>query len=204
MAFSIHEFKAKGLVEGGARPSLFQVWITFPPVPATIGFPEGVNKASFMCTASQLPASIVEEVRVPYFGRVVKYKGDRQFMDWNITVLNDEDWAVRDIFESWQNNMNYLESNIMDEGFRFNQYKMDCEIHQFAKDGEPNIGGAGTPEGGTIIRSYLMVGAWPVQLSPINVSWGAQNEIETFDVTMAYDYWLPAGGQRNSTAMTSF
>ena len=188
MSFSIVDFKARGLTLGGARPSLFQVRVTFPKnvQGAGVKVREG---GRFLCTASQIPASIVQEVNVPYFGRMVKYKGDRQFQDWTVTVLNDEDFQIREAFEAWQNYMNYLESNIMDEDYIAQGYKQDCFVEQFAKDGEPQSGG----ESGHVVRAYNMIGAWPVQVSPINLSWGAQNEIETFDVTFAYDYWIPEG-----------
>jgi hypothetical protein len=184
MAFSIETFKAHGLMEGGARPSLFRVTVTFPQ---TVIAPSA--RQQLLINAAQLPASIVQEVTVPYFGRIVKYKGDRQFQDWSVTILNDEDFQLRDAFESWQNQMNYLESNIMSEPFVNQGYKQDCFVEQFAKDGVPGTAGGD----GKVIRAYDMIGAWPTTVSPINLSWGAQNEIETFEVTFAFDWWQPSG-----------
>ena len=184
MAFSIETFKADGLIQGGARPSLFRVIITFPP---TVAAP--VGRQSFLINATTLPASQVQEVNVPYFGRIVKYKGDRVFQDWTVTVLNDEDFMLRDAFESWQNQMNYLESNIMGEQFVDQGYKQDCFVQQFAKDGIPGIAGGD----GRVIREYQMTGAWPTSVGAINLSWDATNQIEQFDVTFAYDWWAPLG-----------
>lgn len=183
-AFSIEAFKGDGLIQGGARPSLFRVTITFPP---TVKAPN--SRQSLLINATELPVSIVQEVSVPYFGRMVKYKGDRIFQDWTVTVLNDEDFELRDAFESWHNQMNYLESNIMSVAFRENAYKMDCVVEQFAKHGVPGVAGGS----GVVLRAYQMVGAWPTQVSPITLSWGNQNEIETFQVTFAFDWWAPLG-----------
>lgn len=200
MAFNIVDFKARGLTLGGARPSLFQVHCTFPNISQRAGM-EARQGGRFLISATQLPASIVQEVSVPYFGRMVKYKGDRVFQDWTVTVLNDEDFQLRDAFESWTNTMNYLESNIMGEEFIAQGYKQDMFVEQFAKHGQPGGGGAGGVEEGEVIRAYRMVGAWPTTVAPINLSWGAQNEIETFEVTFAYDYWIPEGP---TTTMTEF
>ena len=188
MGFSIVDFKARGLPQGGARPSLFEVQCTFPQF-AGAAAGDLRQGGRFICNATQLPGWIVEPVRVPYFGRVVKFKGDRQFQDWNVTVLNDEDFGLRDAFESWSNQMNYMESNIMDPAFFGQGYKQDLFVTQFAKDGPPG-GGA---DSGRPLRGYQMIGAWPSQISPIQLSWGAQNEIETFDVTFSYDYFTVEG-----------
>lgn len=184
MAFSIEGFKGDGLMQGGARPSLFRVIVTFPQ---TVAAP--IVRHSLLVNAAQLPMSSVREVSIPYFGRIVKYKGDREFQDWTITVLNDEDFKMRDAFESWQNQMNYLESNIMAEQFVDQGYKQTCIVEQFAKDGVPGVAGGD----GRVIRAYEMIGAWPTAVNAINLSWGAQNEIETFDVTFAFDWWAPLG-----------
>jgi len=190
MAFSIEGFKARGLQLGGARPSLFQVRITFPQNLDQSGNMMAQQGGRFLITATQLPAWTIGEVKIPYFGREVKFKGDRTFQDWNVTVLCDEDFGLRDAFESWSNEMNYMESNIMDTDFVAQGYKVDCFIDQFAKDGEP---GQGT-ESGHIIRSYQMIGAWPTTISTINLSWGDMNAIESFDVTFAYDWFQPVYG----------
>ncbi len=182
MAFNIDTFRARGLVEGGARPCLFQVNVTFPTsTPGNVNTTGGM----FLASAAQLPASIIEEVRVPYFGRFIKLEGNRTFQDWTITVLNDEDFALRNAFEDWHNRMNYLVSNILDSQFANQGYKQDIHVAQYAKDGPDGESGQ--------IRNYRMVGAWPITLSPINLDWGDVNRVEQFEVTFAYDYWTPAG-----------
>ena len=192
MAFSINEFIGNGLIRGGARPNLYQVELFFPQiintaVNAGIGLPnqDAGRKAVFTCMAASLPGAIIDKVNVPYFGRIIKFKGDRQYRDWNITVFNDEDFKVRDAFEEWQNTMNYPEENVMDPAYSVGQlYKTRCQITQFAKDGIPS----GTGSAG--IKTYTMVGTWPVDVSDIQVSWGDRSSIETFNVTLSYDYWV--------------
>ena len=198
MTFSIESFKARGLAQGGARPSLFQVQLSFPQiVGGTLGAFQG---GRFLITATQLPEWHLGEVRIPYFGRAVKFKGDRVFQDWTVTVLNDEDFVLRDAFEAWSNYMNYQESNIMDPEFWAQGYKQDLLVQQFAKDGPPGTGG----ENGRVIREYQMIGAWPTVVSPITLDWSATDQIEMFQVTFAYDWFLPFGGEGAPSQMQTF
>jgi len=176
MPFNISTFKSNGLVYGGARPSLFNVFLT---VPQGIGIDNtSVDKFRFVCRSSELPESTVSAIDVPYFGRKVKVAGDRAFGDWSVTVMNDEDFSVRAMFETWSNAMNRLVSNIRDPNVSAENYKTDIEVIQYGKDG------------GTI-RSYMFVGAFPTSIGAISLSWDSASAIEEFPVTFSYDYWVP-------------
>jgi hypothetical protein len=59
-----------------------------------------------MCKTAQLPGATLGVVPVQYFGRELKFIGNRQFADWTITVINDEDFIVRNAFERWMNGIN--------------------------------------------------------------------------------------------------
>ena len=71
MAFNINEFKSQ-LTGGGARPTLFQVQILNPVAP------EADFKVPFMVRAAGIPGSTLGSYEVPYFGRNIKYAGDRK------------------------------------------------------------------------------------------------------------------------------
>jgi hypothetical protein len=176
MPFNIASFKANGLVYGGARPALFNVFLAVPPA---LGIDQvSISKFTFVCTGAELPPAIVGAVDVGYFGRKIKVAGDRTFTDWTIDVNNDEDFAVRALFEKWSNGINRLVSNVRDPNLATEEYKTDLEVVQYSKDGE-------------IIRSYQIIGAFPTEISPIRLEWDMQNQIEKFNVTFAYDYWVP-------------
>lgn len=176
MPFNINTFKSQGLTYGGARPSLFNITLS---VPAGIGINTvTVSKFSFVCRSSELPPSQVGTIEVPYFGRRIKLAGERTFTDWNVTVMNDEDFSVRSMFELWSDGINRLQSNVRDPALYNEAYKTALSINQYAKDGE-------------LIRQYTMYGAFPTNISAIALDWDNQNQIETFTVNFAYDYWLP-------------
>lgn len=176
MPFNISSFKSNGLVYGGARPSLFNVFLT---VPGGIGIDNtAVDKFRFVCRTAELPESTVSSIDVPYFGRKVKVAGDRSFGDWSVTVMNDEDFSVRAMFETWSNALNRHVSNVRDPNLSAENYKTDLEVIQYGKDG-------------SAIRSYMIVGAFPTAIGAISLSWDSASAIEEFPVTFSYDYWVP-------------
>lgn len=177
MALNINEFKAQ-LVGGGARPSLFQVQIT-NPILGGADF-----KTPFMVKAAAIPESTLGSYTVPYFGRDVKYPGDRTFADWTVTVINDEDFAVRNALEAWSNSIN---SHITNTRSYPSEYKSQAQVTQLGKDGR-------------VLREYTFEGIYPLTVSEIALAWETKDAIEEFTVTFQYDLWRISGGSTgNST-----
>ena len=176
MPFNINNFKQEGLVYGGARSSLFNVTLDVPP---GLGIDNtSVRKFTFVCRSAQLPDSTLSAIQVPYFGRTIKVAGERTFRDWTVSVMNDEDFAVRSLFETWSNALNRHVSNVRDPAITEEQYKTDLQVIQYSKDG-------------SAIRSYSIVGAFPTSVSGIGLDWSSTNQVESFSVSFSYDYWLP-------------
>jgi len=170
MAFNINEFKSQ-LTGGGARPTLFQVQIT-NPILATADV-----KLSFMVKTAAIPGSSVGGFGVPYFGRIVKYAGDRVFEPWPVTVINDEDFAVRNAMEAWSNAINSHDSNTRALP---QTYKSNGIVTQYSKDGRA-------------LRTYVFEGMYPSTIDSIPLSWAETDTIEEFGVTFEYDLWRVEG-----------
>ena len=170
MAFNINEIKSQ-LTFGGAKASLFSVAITNP-------INEAANAITpFMVQAAQIPPSTLGVIEVPYFGRKVKVAGDRTFGEWNVTVINDEDFLIRNAMEAWMASINSHEGNVT----AGNDYKNQAQITQYAKTGSP-------------LRTYNFNGLFPTNIGDITMDWNTTDEIETFEVTFAYDWWNVSGG----------
>lgn len=176
MAFNINEFKSQ-LVGGGARPTLFQAQITNPVEPIAD------FKLPFMIKAAALPASTLGAYVVPYFGRQIKYAGDRVFDDWPVTIINDEDFLIRNAMETWSNSINSHDSNTRTLP---QSYKSNAVITQFGKDGNP-------------LRTYVFEGLYPVAIDSIPLGWDQSDVIEEFGVTFQYDMWRVEGATGIST-----
>ena len=191
MPFNISTFKTNGLIYGGSRPSLFNVILS---VPQSIGIKDvSKNKFQFVCNAAELPAAIVQPIEIGYFGRKIKVAGDRTYGNWTVSVMNDEDFSVKSLFELWSNGINRFVSNVRDPKLSKAEYKVELEILKYSKDGE-------------ITRKYTMVGAWPMDVGPIAQNWTDQNKIEQFDVAFCYDYWIPSteASTKNSGGLNAY
>lgn len=164
----VDDFKSK-LRGGGARPNLFKATINFPAYAG--GDPE---LTSFLCEAAQLPGSTMGTIIVPFRGRQLKMAGDRIFSEWTVTIINDTDFAVRNSMERWMNGMNAHSANT---GLASPiAYEADLKIEQLDRAGES-------------VKQYTFRGAFPTDLSPIEVNYGSTDEIERFTTTFQYQYF---------------
>ena len=174
MAFNVSEFRAN-MVGDGARPNLFSVSLTFPALVSN-GSLAG-QKITFMAKAAQLPGSTVGNVPVYYFGREMKFAGNRTFADWTLTIINDEDFTIRNAFENWLNNINSHSGNLRSVNATSpSNYTCDAEVIQYGKTGNE-------------LKKYKFVGMFPLDVAPIDLDWGSNDTIEEFSVTFAYQWW---------------
>jgi len=182
MGFNIDGFLSEGLTGGGARPSLFKV--IFDTLPPGVGNGGVARQTEFLIRSASLPAYTLDTVSVPYFGRTVNYAGDREFQPWSVTVMGDEDFKLRSMFENWSNQMNALVSNRMNpELGGLTNYKVDARVLQYSK------AGPGTEDG--VIRSYKFIGMFPTIIDQMQLDWEAKNAIHQFDIRLVYDYFVP-------------
>ena len=65
----------------------------------------------FLCKATNMPASNTASIDVPFRGRIFKVAGDRTIDNWSVTVINDEDFLLRNAFEAWMNAITKLDNN---------------------------------------------------------------------------------------------
>ena len=164
----IDDFKSK-LTGGGARSTLYKATINYP------SFVGGdVELTSFLIKASTgLPASNLEELPVPFRGRVLKMAGSRTFDDWNTTIINDTDFRIRNDLEKWSNAINEHSANT---GLtNTNDYFADMVIEQLDRDG-------------SVLKRYDFRGCWPKTVAAIAVGYESE-AIEEFECTWAVQYW---------------
>ena len=168
--FNVESFKA-ALTQGGLRPNQFQVQLAFPTY---VGKAIAVTRSTFLVSVAELPGQTVNPAIVQYRGREVKFAGDRTFAPYTMTVLNDTEMSIRSSMESWMSGMEDLTNK---KGkLAPTDYQADVNIFQMNRNGD-------------IIRSYSLRDAFPVDLSPIALDFGANDQISTFQVTMQYQYF---------------
>jgi|TARA_B100001094_G_C17722609_1_gene572692 hypothetical protein len=167
---NITDFKAK-LAGGGARANQFKVTMPFPGYAQVGG---EIEELAFLCTGASIPAMTVGTVPVSFRGRVIKLAGDRTFADFTITVLNDTNFKLRNAFERWQNGINNMTDN---EGLT---NPADYQVDAFLDHLDRN---------GNTIKSYTIRGAFPTTVSDIPLDYNEKTEVETFTVTLSYQYF---------------
>lgn len=182
MAFNVQDFRATMQFDG-ARPTLFDVAMTFPLLVGTGGTAPGTfgsapQQVTFKARSTSLPGDSVSAIPLNYFGREIKVAGNRTFPDWSFTVINDEDFVIRNAFERWMSGINSHISNIRALPFVTAEggYQQDAYVRQYAKTGQ-------------LIKAYKIVGAFPTDVSAIDLDWGSTDQVEEFAVTFAYQWW---------------
>ena len=180
MAFTIDKFRSGALSAGGARANLFEVVIS--DIDATLMSAAGVKEFTFACKAANIPAMAVGVVEVPYFGRVVKVPGNKTFENWTVTIINDEDFNLRNGFEKWMEGMGTHETNISTVSDGDGSLYGGAKVVHYGKTGESNV-----------LATYNFTNIFPVALGEIALAWDSNDAIEEFTGEFAYDYWTHAG-----------
>ena len=176
---TISQFKS-ALAGGGARPNLFEVRMT--------SLPEGVpwdaaSDLQFLCKAAQLPASNIAQIDIPFRGRIFKVAGDRTVEPWSITVINDENFQIRNSMEAWIEKMAKLSNNI--GNVSPDSYMVTAEVFQLARGGKLGNSDSKAVDNGNankILKGYKFLDIFPTSVSAIDLSYDSSDAIEEFTV----------------------
>jgi len=163
---NINDFKT-ALSQGGARANLFEVNITTSPVGSLPNF-------KFLCKTTTIPTSVIAPISIPFMGRDIKMAGDRTFDTWSTTIINDEDFSIRNTLEKWLNRIK-SHAGVKQFGTKTSDYKRTATVTQLSKDGSK-------------LKSYSFKNVWPTSLTEIPLDM-ASGEIEEFSCVWNYDYW---------------
>ena len=177
--FNVERFKS-ALTNGGARPNQFAVQLSFPTY--VTGAALAVARAPFLVSVAELPGQTVNPAIVQYRGREVKFVGDRVYAPWTITVLNDAEMSIRTAMEQWMNGMEDYANKF--GRLQPSEYQRDAQVFQLDRNGNA-------------LKSYNIINAFPVDLSPVALDFGANDQISSFTVTFQYQHFTtsnnPAG-----------
>ena len=192
MAFSVSDFKTKGIRKGGARSALFAVELHY-----TTTISNSSLQSNFLIKGASIPASSVGAYDVFFQGKAIKVAGDRTFDTWETTIINDEDFALRKVLEKWIDLISDPKLNTRDTKFAsVNKkegenagYKKDIKVIQYNKNGS---------EG----PHYHFRGAFPTALSAIALDW-ASADIQEYTCTWTYDSWDQERSHGTNTSTTT-
>ena len=190
---TLSKFQSK-LQGGGARPNLFEVSIPNLPdaaknsTPAATWGSEEQEDFTIMCKGAQLPASTIASIDVPFRGRILKVAGDRTIENWSITVINDENFNIRNAMEAWMNSIARLSNNT--GAVNPDSYMTDAYVYQLGRgysSGRQSTTNSTTSDGEKVtpLKSYKFIDIFPVSVSSIDLSYDSSDTIEEFTVDFA-------------------
>ena len=172
---SISDFKS-ALIGGGARPNLFEVELTTLPDGVTGWDAETFR---FMCKAASLPAQNIAAIDIPFRGRIFKVAGDRTIDNWSVTVINDEDFLIRNAFENWTQQIADLSTNI--GATNPESYMTNAKVFQLGR-GSTKASENSSGERNVVLKEYEFVEVFPISVSAIDLSYDTGDTIEEFTV----------------------
>ena len=182
---TISDFKS-ALIGGGARPNLFEVELTTLPG----GITWDADTFRYMCKAASLPASTIANIDVPFRGRIFKVAGDRTIDVWSVTVINDEDFKLRNAFEDWMNLIAKLENNL--GATQPEAYMTNAKVFQLGR-GSTKSSTSNTGEANAVLKEYEMIDIFPTSVSAIDLSYDTGDTIEEFTVEFQVQSFSLAG-----------
>jgi hypothetical protein len=179
--------KLKDALNRGARANLFEVIMDFPTSIST-ETSGATDKIKLLCKSAAIPGFTIGTIEVPFkAGRRIKIPGDRTFADWTVTIINDENHAMRRAFTSWVNSISKSNYDSPTKSSNYDYYK-DIIVNQLKPDG-------------TITRSYKLNDAYPTDVGALDLSFDSTDTISEFTVNFQYHY-LQAGSTTPTTNTT--
>lgn len=175
--FSISQFKSNVKI---VRPNLFSVDITPPGFLSAYGLRSygAAEKFSYRCEATELPGKTIATTDESGIGTTVKLPYDVTYNDINLQIIASEDMNERKLFEVWMDNIVLPNNSGTNSGGLikyYDSYQGIFRIHQLNDTGDK-------------LATYELRQAYPIQLSPMNLSWEESNTYQRFTVTIAYRY----------------
>lgn len=207
MSFSISTFKAN---VKPVRPNMFYAEISLPPNLFDLTnrtklrgnanrdnkqqawFTDMYSKLSAVdvngrfrcrCEATELPGrTIATADDTTSYGPSMKYAYEHTYTDHTLQIIASEDMEERRIFEAWMD-------NVVNGPDLYGAATSKSGLVRYYDDyayGQVSINQL--DEQGITLAKYTLFNAYPVALSPMNLTWEEQNTYQRFTVTMTYRY----------------
>jgi len=140
----------------------------------------------FRCEATELPGrTIATADETNSYGPNLKYAYDHTYSDHTFQIIASEDMYERRIFEVWMDNIVYATDR---NGGMTSKAGLIRYYDDYALGGECRI--YQINDQSSQIARYTLYNAYPIALSPMNLTWEEQNTYQRFTVTMTYRYHI--------------
>lgn len=179
---SLEQFKQK--VKDIARPTRFRVEV-FPPQIVKYADMD-LSDLTFFAKNASIPERSLGEHEIKKYGMTYKVAGDMVFNDLNVTFYNDYDWNCRTFFEYWIDTISRATSN---ERAEPSQYLFDSRL-RVSQLGRNN----------DVLATYEFHDIYPKTVGEIELTAEGLDQLEDFQVTFGYTYWVRVDSKWNRYA----
>jgi hypothetical protein len=141
------------------------------------------NRFSCRCESTELPGrTIATADDTASYGPSMKFAYDHTYADHTFTIIASDDMYERKIFEAWMDNVVngpdlYGSASSKSGLLRYYDDYASGQVRIYQMD-----------EQGLRLAKYTLFSAYPIALSPMNLTWEEQNTYQRFTVTMTYRY----------------
>ena len=171
MANVINELKTA--VGAGARPSKFNIVLTFPSAVSTVSNKRDINT---LAKSASFPAMTIGTIELWNQGRKLPIPGDTEFSNsWTVGFYNTEAHDLRRDFVAWQVSCDHFQDN-MHTGVPA-ELMIDATIIQL--DSAANE-----------TARYTFHNFFPTEVGEIQTGSDQINAVEEFDVTFSFSDWV--------------
>ena len=148
----------------------------FPTIP---GSAIPANNLTYKCKTSTLPASSVEPVKIELHG-VAKQEAGRATYEhsFQATFMETVDYTTLTAFRGWRDYMRSWKNNT---GTDSKAYKVNLELDLY-------------DNGGNIVNTIILVGAWPTQIADVAYSGAEAGAALEIQMTFSFDYLSDSTG----------
>lgn len=167
--------KLKGQIGRVARPNL---WTAQLYTASTIG--EAPETFNFRCEKTLIPGRTVATVDDTGSGPALKLPYEVNYADIDITIICSTDMIERKFFENWIDSI--ITSSAISGKAGLLKYH-----NEYARGNKMNL--SQIDESGDELITYSLIDVYPIQISPMNLSWEETNTYQRFDVTLSYRYY---------------
>lgn len=146
--------------------------------------PTTPNIFEIYAKAASFPGTQIGMIPVAYQGRIVKFTGERQFGEWTIVVYDGSVSGgknLREYMENWIEDIDSAKGHIQ----RYANASTDPWLVKF-----DDVGTDSTSSDTDYKKIFQLFNCWPMDISPIDLSYEAVDSFSEFTLTLAYDYHI--------------
>lgn len=167
---------------GGTRTNRFRISGEI----GGLGSSTGTFFNPFHVRAATMPSAQVGAIPVNYRGRTVNYPGDRNYLPWQIVILDENPnekqvpgtRTIYGAFHEWHESINSHATNTSKQTRPNNHFSSVWNIDQL------DVNGTST------LRQFTLHNCWPVMVGPLELNMDQDNTLGSFSVTVAYSHYI--------------